>query len=486
MKHLTSIISLALLFFSACTSYHQPDAVSNEKPAIYPDYTDITMPVNIAPMNFEIQKKGDAYQTEIGIVGQEAAILVQDDKPTVDIPLDDWKELLVQAAGKQVYFRISIEQQGKWTRYRDLINTVSTDSIDSYLVYRLLYPGYELWNEMGIYQRDLTSFEQSAVMENSNFDHQCINCHSFSQHSSDNMMVHIRGKQGGTIIYHNGHIEKIEPKPEGVKRGATYPAWHPHGRYIAFSSNEIQQFFHSAGTKPIEVSDLAADLMVYDIEKHQTFTDSIVYNDTYYETFPFWAPDGKTLYFCRAKAMDQHHRLDSIRYDLCSVRFNEQTGHLDSLKIIFPASEHGKSVSFPVVSPDGRYLMFTLSAYGNFSIWHPESDLWLLDMTTGAVRALSEVNSNNVDSWHCWSSNGRWFTFSSKRGDGLWTRPYFAHFDSKTGRATKPFVLPQRDPRYYASFMYTYNRPELIQTKIDYGKMMEKAVAGEAIQAEQR
>ena len=29
-----------------------------------------------------------------------------------------------------------------------------------YIAYRLIDPGYQLWNEMGIYQRELSSFDQ--------------------------------------------------------------------------------------------------------------------------------------------------------------------------------------------------------------------------------------------------------------------------------------------------------------------------------------
>lgn len=79
----------------------------------------------------------------------------------------------------------------------------------------------------------------------------------------------------------------------------------------------------------------------------------------------------------------------------------------------------GKSVSFSRPSYDGKYLMFTMSDYGNFSIWHKEADLWLVDLNTGISRSLTEVNSNDVESYHNWSSNSRWFVFSSRRIDGL-------------------------------------------------------------------
>ncbi|CAL9784627.1 hypothetical protein BACFRA24663_07700 [Bacteroides fragilis] len=37
--------------------------------------------------------------------------------------------------------------------------------------------------------------------------------------------------------------------------------------------------------------------------------------------------------------------------------------------------------------------MFTLSDYGNFSIWHPESELCLLTMDTGLYAEKFEVNT---------------------------------------------------------------------------------------------
>ncbi|MGZ2742971.1 cytochrome C biosynthesis protein, partial [Bacteroides fragilis] len=92
--------------------------------------------------------------------------------------------------------------------------------------------------------------------------------------------------------------------------------------------------------------------------------------------------------------------LDSIRYDLCRIGFDPESGKFGTPECVYRASEQGKSVSFPRVSPDGKYLMFTLSDYGNFSIWHPESELCLLTMDTGEIRLLNEVNSNDVESFH--------------------------------------------------------------------------------------
>ena len=483
MKKLFSfllLLSMLLLGTSCGSRYHQPDAHAKRKLSIYPDYANVTLPWNIAPTNFEILHKGEAYQTEIGIIGRDAEILVQSAQPTVEIDETAWHQLLKMAAGQAIFFRISVKEAGKWVVYPSITNRISRDAIDSFLVYRLIYPGYELWHEMGIYQRNLTSFEQTPIVENKDFNRQCVNCHSFNHNDAQQAMLHVRGKDGGTLIYRHGRVEKVASKADALPNGLTYPAWHPNGKLIAFSTNEIQQFFHSAGKKTIEVADLAADLVVYDVEHHRVQTFSALSLPTHAETFPAWAPNGRQLYFCRARMPQSRLALDSIRYDLCRVTFDAQQMKFGNVETIYPASKFHRSASFPVVSPDGNFVVFTLSDYGNFSIWHPESNLWMLNVRTGECRELKAVNSPNVDSWHGFSASGKWMVLSSKRLNGGWAQPWFTHFDSKTGQATKPFVLPQKTPRFYDGFLKTYNRPELITTSLKAGQQLLRAIPTEA------
>ena len=128
----------------------------------------------------------------------------------------------------------------------------------------------------------------------------------------------------------------------------------------------------------------------------------------------------------------------------------------------------GKSVSFPRPSYDGRYLMYTQTDYGYFTIWHPEADLWLLDLQTGVSRPMTEVNSDRAESWHNWSVNSGWFLFTSRRENGLYTQIYLASIDT-TGKATKPFLLPQRDPKqYYQNMLYSFNIPDFTSKPVDY------------------
>ena len=106
--------------------------------------------------------------------------------------------------------------------------------------------------------------------------------------------------------------------------------------------------------------------------------------------------------------------------------------------------------------------------YGYFSIWHEESDQWLLNLETGEARELKEVNSTKADSYHNWNLNSHWIVFTSRRDDGLYSRLYLASIDDQ-GRCSKPFMLPQRNPKeYYSESIYSFNTPDFTKTKVDY------------------
>jgi dipeptidyl aminopeptidase/acylaminoacyl peptidase len=205
-------------------------------------------------------------------------------------------------------------------------------------------------------------------------------------------------------------------------------------------------------------------LIIFDAETNTVFKSPKIATEKNFETFPCWSPDGKSLYFCSARALPQD-KFDQIRYDLLRIAFNPGTMQLGEIDTIISANRIGKSISFPRISPDGKYLMFCMSNYGNFSIWHKESDLYLLNLESKEITKL-DINSDQTESYHQWSSNGRWIVFSSRRRNGLYTRPYFSCFD-KDGNAQKPFLLPQKDPGFYEDFLKSYNVPEFVTSKVD-------------------
>ncbi|WP_340111737.1 TolB family protein [Maribellus mangrovi] len=460
------IFVLALtVVFTSCSKQVKPDMKADEQPEIFPDYREVTVPANIAPLNFRMKEQADGIAVSIkGTAGGEIHVK---GKTHAEFPAGKWSDLLTENTGQELTVTVTAKVNDKWVEYAPFKIHISADPIDYGLAYRLIAPGYEVWSKMGIYQRQLASYDQDAIIENTLITGSCVNCHSFRLTDPDDMSLHIRGKKGGTILATDGDVKILNTKTPKTISNFVYPFWHPRGDYVAYSVNNIRQVFHETKDKRVEVIDSKSDIIVYDVKNNETLYSDKIMTDDHFETFPSFSPDGKTLYFCSAAAKQMPMQYKDVRYNLCSIAFDSETGTFgDKIDTLFNAAAIEKSITFPRPSPDGKYIMFTLVDYGNFSIWHPEADLYLYDVARGETHPLDEANSNDTESYHSWSSNSRWFVFSSRRINGLYTRPFIAHLD-ENGNCGKPFLLPQKNPNYYDELLYSYNIPEFINKKVE-------------------
>ncbi len=434
-------------------------------PDIFPDYTGVVVPFNIAPLNFEVKNADRCY---VRFTSGGTELMHIKGKESIRIPEKRWKKVLYEQKGKTLEVQVCarMKNQKEWSIYNSFEIMVAEDPVDPHIAYRLIEPGYELWGGMGIYQRDLTAFDEKPVIHNSLLDKGCVNCHAFHNYDAGSFMFHVRKENGGTIVVSNGRIEKIDLATSKTIGQGTYPMWHPSGNYIVFSVNNTNQAFHAYQEKKIEVYDRASDLIIYDVRNKKVLVDNRFNEKIYFETFPAWSPDGKWLYMCRAEAKEMPFEYQKTKYGIYRIAFDPETGRLaDSLETVFDPVKHNKSASFPRISPDGRYLLYTLADCGAFPIWHKEADLRMIDLATGDDVDTEIMNSDDVESYHSWSSNGRWIIFSSRRMDGRYTRFYISRFDQQ-GKMHKPFLLPQKDPRFYTYFLKSYNIPEFIRTEI--------------------
>lgn len=455
---------LSILLLASCAT----ESVKNAKqesslPHIYPDYLGVTIPVNIAPLNFGMA--GDtSLLVDAVITDNHGNTMQAQGDESVDFDTDEWHSLLSQNRGGSLKVTVSAKYDDGWHTYRSFSIYVSPDSIDYGICYRLIEPGYEVWSKMGIYERDLSSFDERALIENTQFEG-CVNCHSFNRANPADMSLHIRGPHGATLLCKNGGpINAYDTKTDQTLGFCVYPYWHPSGRYIAYSTNSTSQAFHIAGTNRVEVYDSASDVLVYDVDRNELILSPLLKKDDVNETYPVFSADGHSLYFCSATAQSNDSQaIDSIHYNLCRIDFDPTTGKFGSrIDTVVNAESLHKSVSFPRPSYDGSFLCYTLSDYGQFSIWHHESDLYLLDLSTGKSQTMAGANSDDTESFHNWSTNSRWMVFSSRRDDGLFTRPYFCHIDAQ-GHVSKAFMLPQRNPRrFYRELFLSYNVPDFV------------------------
>lgn len=361
---------------------------------------------------------------------------------------------------------ISVKHADTLTIYAPISYKISEEQIDKILVYRRIQPGYEKWGKMGIYQRDLTSYEEIPLVENTQTNNGCINCHTFCENSSEKMLLHFRKEFDGTVVYIDGKATKLTTQTGSMVGSAVYPSWHPEGRYIAFSTNITRQAFHATGSKPIEVYDTDSDIVIYDTQTSTMFTSPQLYQKSMLETFPAWSKDGEYLYFTAAEKVGDELKPLELKYNLYKIKFNKQTQEFSEKELIVDAASQGKSISFPKSYNNGKSISFAMSNYGNFSIWHSESDIYSLDLESGIYAPITSINSDQSESYHSYSSNGKWMVFSSRRDDGLYTRPYFSFFDSSSQTFSTPFMLPTNDPNSYFFDEESYNIPQLVRSEI--------------------
>lgn len=450
----------------SCTEAVDNAAVTDRQPAIFPDYVGVTIPATIAPMNFSMAD--DADKMDVTVKGSKGGEMhVQGDY--ADFDLDEWHELLSQNKGGRLTFSVCAKNGGEWTRYKDFTIDVSRYDMSDYgLTYRRIAPGYEVYSHMGLYERRLDNFDERAIIENTQVPGMCVNCHTSCRTNPDRFVFHIRGDHGATLVRNGDTVELLKATNDSIGGSMVYPYWHPSGKYCAFSTNQTRQGLHVVKNERVEVFDLSSDVFVYDVEKHELITDTLLSTKLYSENSPVFSADGKTLYYLTCLQQEYPLHFKDEKYNLCRIAFDPATGSYgNKVDTIYNAVEKGKSVTWPRPSYDGRYIMFTQADYGYFSIWHKESDLYLLDLRTMKAMPLTAANSRDADSYHNWSIGSHWFVFTSRRHDGLYSHLYLSCVDDN-GKATKAFLLPQKNPKeYYTSSLYSFNTPDFTSKPVE-------------------
>ncbi len=466
-------------------------AEASRQPAVSPDNFGATLPPNIAPLNFRINEEATDCVTRLhSRKGGEVVVGGTD----VCFDEDVWHELLAQAKGDTLFCDIYLKTDGNWQHLPTQYFLVAEEPVDPYITYRLIRPSYVTYEELTINERCLENFNERVIYENMRFEDsdqgQCINCHlPRNWNQQQQSQFHVRQAMGGTLFISGDQVAKVNLKTDSTLSAGVYPAWHPTQNLIAYSVNETGQVFHTLDPQKVEVIDYASDLILYDVEANTV--QHIDRTASEFESFPTWSPDGRTLYYISAHYTpraadidaDLDNNYDKLHYNIYARDFDLQTRRFGPHRLVFDAEALDKSASVPRISPDGDYLLFTLADYGQFHVWHKSADLQILSLVSESgeqAEATAPLNSPESESYHAWSSNGRWILFSSRRDDGNYTRLYISYFD-KDGRAHKPFRLPQRSLDSDDLLLRSYNAAEfMLQPVRPSQRQLEKAVKANA------
>ncbi|MGE5294242.1 MAG: TolB family protein [Solirubrobacterales bacterium] len=462
-------IALVAAFLRPMPRVDVQGAVPVNRPArIRPDYSGSVIPPNIAPLNFRIEEPGVAFCARVSS-RQGEPIQVASRSGVVKIPLGAWQCLLDANRGQDLTVDVFVQDDaGRWSRFESITNRIAEENIDDSLVYRRMHLTHtRVRSRMGIYRRNLSTFRESVVLSSESFEDGCLNCHSFRQNHWDKTLLGVRSEKFGTatLAMENGEIRKLDKK-------FGYTSWHPSGRLAVYAVNNIPMFYHSARNEVRDTVDLDSMLAIYRSDTHRVEVEPKLARKDILETWPAWSGDGKYLYFCCApklwsgRTATPPESYDRVKYDLVRIAYDVETDKWGQIETVLSASQTGKSIGMPRVSPDGRWLTFCYMDYGYFPTWKQESDLYVMDLqasTQGGQSAYRplEINSDRSESWVSWSSNSRWIVLSSKRLHDVFTRLFISYVDAD-GKACKPVLVPQEDPDFYESCLDLFNTPELV------------------------
>ena len=340
--HALAVLLLAALWLAACSrpkaevpAHSRP---VSEAPHTFPDCRDVVIPPNIAPLNMQVKNAGTAFVANIS-AGSHSITAAAGADGVLQFDSLQWRTLLTQTRGHDLRVSLYAQREGEWVSLPAYTMHVAEEEIDRYLSYRLIEPSYEIYRQLGLYQRDLEGFGVRTIYENNRryeSDHNhCINCHNYQNHSTRRMLFHVRGKHGGTVFVENGKAVKMNMKSDSLLASAVYPTWHPQHNWVVFSSNQTGQAFHLRNPQKIEVIDYGSDLIFYDAERHTVC--NVLKTDADLETFPCWAPDGRKLYYCSAhvpqfEGLNTDQRRDlvtnlyaQLHYNVMSMTFDPAT-----------------------------------------------------------------------------------------------------------------------------------------------------------------
>ncbi len=461
-----SLQFIVCLLLVSCAERPMNPTKVDELPKIYPDYIGVTIPVDIAPLDFNFADETiDAM--DVVVKGSKGGELhVQGNYADFDI--DAWHQMTEQNQGGKLMVTVCVEKGGQWTQYKDFTISVSTYCLEDWgLTYRRIKPGYEVGGDIGIYQRDIHTFEEFAILAETVVPGRCFNCHTANRTNPDRITLQMRGEGGGTMMQKDGLQTWVETKTDSTKAAGSYSYWHPKGDYVAMAVNSVHQSFFTSTGQRIEVYHKFSDVEVLDTRSNELILSPLLQTEDL-EIFPAFSADGKYIYYSSSKPCRVPAEYEKVKCSLCRIDFDAEKGKFgETVDTLLNGPATDKSYVLARPSYDGRWMMYCVSSRGNFPVSQDDADLWLMDLKTGESRELNEVNSKQSESFHNWCENSRWFVFSSKREDGMYTKLYLASIDDQ-GRVSKPFLLPQRNPRkYYLEMMDAYNCPDFTKTKVE-------------------
>ncbi|MCK4591551.1 MAG: PD40 domain-containing protein, partial [Candidatus Latescibacteria bacterium] len=369
----------------------------------------------------------DLWQVTVGISGMSLQWSFVTTQRRWWFPPEVWHVIQGKAVEHDAYIQVKgvrREAGGAIQASQRVRFCISRWPADEAIVYRLVAPPFNSRKTPDTFVRDIRSFQTRFFLLGRR--KYCFNCHTFSSKSgtSGRVGLQVRYMAGGYELPVYFGVYDIEEKrgwkvrlPFDIQM-TTFMAWAPDEQKLAFSANQQIVAFSPIVHETQFAGEPTSDIAIYDMSQETAYLLPGASDPDLLEIYPRWSPDGESIVYCSAPP-GVHP--EQVHYNLWVIPFNKGRGGL--AKPIPGAFQNERSNYYPRYSPDGKWLSFCQSLGGD--LIRSSSDIYLLPGDLEGPAHCLECNVDYAaDSWHSWSSNGRWLVFASKRDDGIYARLY--------------------------------------------------------------
>ena len=138
------LLAAAMLLLSSCVNH--PDVPTSSKvakclPEIFPDYCNVTVPCNIAPLNFMLPA-GEYEECVARISTPDGKQQTYGRGVKVQIPESEWHAMLDASKGRSMKVEVWGWKDGEWLSFTPFEIHVAKEPIDEFVSYRLIEPSY--------------------------------------------------------------------------------------------------------------------------------------------------------------------------------------------------------------------------------------------------------------------------------------------------------------------------------------------------------
>ena len=136
-----TILATTATLLCSCSNNVENGRQAQEALSIFPDYKDVTIPANIAPLNFRIE--GSTAKAQARFLPGESSVVVGSSDSRIIVPERKWRKIIDNAATNNgtIEVIVSTQEADGWVTYEPFKLNVAPHPIDSHIAYRLIEPG---------------------------------------------------------------------------------------------------------------------------------------------------------------------------------------------------------------------------------------------------------------------------------------------------------------------------------------------------------